>query len=302
MGTDEQVVLLIAELENGRPLATAATNAGTSQSPSRKWNCSGELPGTWGTRADPFEQHWADIEAFLVRNPGVQAKAVFECLQGEHAGQYRDGQLRFRRWRLENGPEREPFFEQEWQAGQQCRSDCTQMSRMARSPPRTLRQRPQWTTPACLFRASDGGSAPPSSPNTPLAANAIDSREVLIWLRVSRRPKNGRSRRRSPPVAVAQPRQATEPAWRSLRHRTATDRWDLRSVGTDFSPSRDELSVRRDEVRGKKPDLPHGAETHPSGVASLPEADPPRRAEGPRCAPDRSQAQHSHLYQGQGLT
>ena len=64
-------------------------------------------PRSWRMGADPFERDWADIEAFLPRNPGVQAKAVFEWLQGEHVGQYRDGQLRtlqrrFRRWRLES--------------------------------------------------------------------------------------------------------------------------------------------------------------------------------------------------------
>ena len=139
MVTDEQVVLLMAELKKGRPLATAAAKAGMSQPTARKWKGRGELPSacgkprTWRTRADPFEQHWADIEAFLVRDPGVQAKAVFEWLQGEHPGQYGDGQLRtlqrrFRRWRLENGPERELFFEQEWQPGQQCQSDFTHMS------------------------------------------------------------------------------------------------------------------------------------------------------------------------------
>ena len=79
------------------------------------------------------------LRAALGGHPGLpgarsgQAKAVFEWLQGERPGQYGDGQLRtlqrrFWRWRLESGPERELFFEQEWQPGQQCQSDFTHMS------------------------------------------------------------------------------------------------------------------------------------------------------------------------------
>ena len=57
----------------------------------------GELPSACRkprTRADPIEQHWADIGAFLVRDPGGHAKAVLEWLQREQPGQYGDGQLR----------------------------------------------------------------------------------------------------------------------------------------------------------------------------------------------------------------
>ena len=73
-------------------------------------------------RADPFEQHWADIEAFLARGPVVQAKAVIEWLLVENPGQYGDGllrtqQRRFRRWRLGIGAERQLFCELEWQPG-----------------------------------------------------------------------------------------------------------------------------------------------------------------------------------------
>lgn len=59
-----------------------------SQPTARNWKGRGELPSacrkprTWRTRTDSFEQHWADIEAFLVRDPGVQAKAAFEWLPG----------------------------------------------------------------------------------------------------------------------------------------------------------------------------------------------------------------------------
>ena len=71
-----------------------------------------------------------------MRDPGVQAKAAFEWLPGEHPGEYGDGQLRtlqrrFRLWQQENGPGRELFFEQEWQPDQQCQSDFTHMNSRA---------------------------------------------------------------------------------------------------------------------------------------------------------------------------
>ena len=139
MVTDQPVVLLMAYLKNGRPLATAAAKAGMSQPTASKWKGRGELssacrkPRTWRSRADRFEQHRADIAAFLVCDPGVQAKAVIEGLQVENPGQDGDGllrtlQRRFRRWRLGIGAERQLFCEQEWQPGRQRESDFTYAS------------------------------------------------------------------------------------------------------------------------------------------------------------------------------
>lgn len=139
MVTDQQVRLLMKELRKGRPLVTAAAKSGMSEPTARKWREKGVLPSVgrkeraWRTRKDPFGEHWEEIEELLARDPGLQAKAALEWLQGQHPGRYGLGQLRtlqrrFQQWRLDYGPDKELFFEQDRQPGQQCQSDFTHMA------------------------------------------------------------------------------------------------------------------------------------------------------------------------------
>ena len=51
MVTDEQVVLLMAELKKGRPLATGAAKAGMSQATARKWKGSASCRARAASRA-----------------------------------------------------------------------------------------------------------------------------------------------------------------------------------------------------------------------------------------------------------
>jgi hypothetical protein len=55
-------------------------------------------PRDWRTRPDPFEEHWADVEARLRDAPGLEAKTLFELLQQAHPGRYEEGQPRTVEW------------------------------------------------------------------------------------------------------------------------------------------------------------------------------------------------------------
>jgi len=53
-----------------------------------------DQPRSWRTRKDPFKAAWPEILAWLESSPDVTAKALFERLQREYPGRYRDSQLR----------------------------------------------------------------------------------------------------------------------------------------------------------------------------------------------------------------
>ncbi len=138
MITDRQMRLLMSLIEQGKPLFLAAAKAGMSEPTARKWRALGTLPSQvkgerdWRTRADPFEAVWAEVEALLERDPGLEAKTVFEELVRRYPDRFRPGQLRtlqrrFRIWRGLHGKEREVFFPQEHRPGEQCQSDFTDM-------------------------------------------------------------------------------------------------------------------------------------------------------------------------------
>ena len=138
MTTDQQVRLLISLIKKGFPLATAAVKAGMSEGTARKYRRLGKPPSEvgaphgWRTRSDPFEAVWAEAEALLEQDNGLQAKTVFEELQRRHPGQYQAGQLRtlqrrFRHWRALHGADKEVYFAQVHRPGEQCQSDFTGM-------------------------------------------------------------------------------------------------------------------------------------------------------------------------------
>ena len=125
-------------IKKGFPLATAAVKAGMSEGTARKYRRLGKPPSEvgaphgWRTRSDPFEAVWAEAEALLEQDNGLQAKTVFEELQRRHPGQYQAGQLRtlqrrFRHWRALHGADKEVYFAQVHRPGEQCQSDFTGM-------------------------------------------------------------------------------------------------------------------------------------------------------------------------------
>jgi hypothetical protein len=139
MTQDQQVRRLMSLLKKGMPLSIASTKAGMSEPTARKYRKFGRMPRElkknhdWRTRPDPFAEVWPEIEGFLERDAGLQAKTVLEELQRRYPdrfpwGQLRTLQRRFRDWHALRGPEREIFFPQIHSPGEQGQSDFTSMN------------------------------------------------------------------------------------------------------------------------------------------------------------------------------
>ena len=139
MTQDLQVRKLFSLLATGIPLCVASLKTGMDEKTARKYRKAERMPSElserhdWRTRVDPFSAVWESVEKQLRENPGLQAKVLFAWLQGEHPGQFQDGQLRtfqrgIRRWRATSGPEKEIFFSQVHEPGRLCASDFTHMT------------------------------------------------------------------------------------------------------------------------------------------------------------------------------
>jgi len=141
MVTHQQVRKLMKLQREGRPLGISAAKAGMDEKTARKYLRGGEMPEemkaahTWRTREDVFGEVWQEVRAKLEVNAGLEAKTLFEDLQGRYPGRFADGQLRtFQRrvkvWRATEGPGKEVFFPQEHHPGELCQSDFTHMGRL----------------------------------------------------------------------------------------------------------------------------------------------------------------------------
>jgi len=139
MITDGQVRLLMKRIQTEKSLAVAAAKSGMSEKTARKYRDSGKLPGevrpshTWRTRLDPFEAVWAEVRRHLEREPGLEARTLFEALQRQYPGRFSDGQVRtlqrrVKTWRAVEGPGREVYFPQIHEPGLLCESDFTHMT------------------------------------------------------------------------------------------------------------------------------------------------------------------------------
>ena len=123
-------------------IGQAAMKADMDRKTARKYVEAGTLPSAmvqprdWRTRLDPFEEHWADVEARLWDTPELEAKTLFELLQQAHPGRYEDGQLRtlqqrVKQWRAAQGPEREVVLAQQHRPGEAAQTDFTQTTELA---------------------------------------------------------------------------------------------------------------------------------------------------------------------------
>lgn len=139
MVTDRQVRKLMKLNQQDKTLSHASAKAEMSENTARKYLRSGRLPSQskperrWRTREDPFQEIWMQVRCMLEINPGLEAKTLFEWLQGQYPGRYCDGQLRsfqrrVKQWRATDGPAREVYFPQIHYPGQLCESDFTDMS------------------------------------------------------------------------------------------------------------------------------------------------------------------------------
>lgn len=138
MVTDRQVRLLMGMLRDGKSLASAAAKAGMSEPTARKYARTGVMPSSttrprsWRTRVDPFAEVWPEVETWLRRDAGLEAKTIWAELNRRHGDRFGTGQLRtlqrrLRTWRAHRGPQREVFFPQVHRPGEQAQSDFTDM-------------------------------------------------------------------------------------------------------------------------------------------------------------------------------
>jgi transposase len=136
--TNQQVKILMKK-QAIHTQEVAAAKAGMHVQTARKYlrpRClPSELkkPHPWRTKMDEFAGVWAEVEAFLISAPGLQAKTVFEHLQKKHPGRFKNGQLRtlqrrFQSWRAVNGKEQKVIFRQIHIPGVQSQSDYTDMN------------------------------------------------------------------------------------------------------------------------------------------------------------------------------
>ncbi len=136
---DAQVRRLRQFVGKGHPLYLAALKVGMDTKTARKYRHAERLPSesftprTWRTREDPFQDVWPELRDLLERNPGLQAKTLFEELQRRFPGRFQDGQLRtlqrkIKAWRALDGAPKEVFFDQVHTPGELAASDFTCMN------------------------------------------------------------------------------------------------------------------------------------------------------------------------------
>jgi Mu transposase-like protein len=141
MVTDEQVRRLRKLSNTEKDQEVAAARAGMDPTTARRYLRLERLPSelkkdrTWRTRGDPFSDVWDAVQKQMEESPGLEAKTLFEWLQREHPGRFRDGQIRtlqrrIKLWRVTEGPAREVYFGQVHVAGRLCASDFTHMTEL----------------------------------------------------------------------------------------------------------------------------------------------------------------------------
>ena len=89
----QQLTKLVFERNQGRTISMSAIKAGMSRNTARKYLRQNDVmeqqqaPHTWRTRKDPLEALWPRALAMLREAPELEAKALFEHLGGEGAGE-----------------------------------------------------------------------------------------------------------------------------------------------------------------------------------------------------------------------
>jgi hypothetical protein len=127
---------MMEEMSKNGQIGQAAMKAGMDRKTARRYITAGKLPSEmreprwWRTRQDPFADDWPAIAAMLKDVPELEAQTVLELLKKEHPERYSDGHLRtlqrrLRRWRAEQGPEREVWFTQAHRPGEAAQTDFT---------------------------------------------------------------------------------------------------------------------------------------------------------------------------------
>jgi len=134
--TDQQVVLYMSQRFH-HPQAIAAAKSGFSERTARRIDHDLRLPSqknqarTWRTRPDPLCEVWPRALEMLKTMPGIMAVTIFETLQEEFSPEAfpdtvrRTLERRVADWQALHGKDKEVFFPQRHEPGQQAQSDFT---------------------------------------------------------------------------------------------------------------------------------------------------------------------------------
>lgn len=117
----------------------AAARAGMDPKTARKYLKANALPSELKKPRKPsnkpalFDEHWSEIEGYLDFSPALESKTLLRWLISKYPNHYNSKQLRslqrrVKKWRVLYGPEREIFFSQTHEPGQQSQSDYTNMN------------------------------------------------------------------------------------------------------------------------------------------------------------------------------
>jgi len=100
MVSDRQVRKLRRLMSEGCTVREGAARADMDEKTARKYVATtmlpseGREPRTWRTREDPFTEIRDEARGLRERDPGLEARSLFEHLQRQHPGRISDGQLR----------------------------------------------------------------------------------------------------------------------------------------------------------------------------------------------------------------
>jgi len=142
MITKQQYRRLMNEHQGTGNVSNSAMKAGMSRPTARKYLAAGQEPEAlqvkhgWRTRPDPLRAIWPKAEGMLAEAPDLEAKILFEhfrvlepwTVKEQHL---RTFQRRVKLWRLQNGPDQEVFFTQDWEPGVTLQLDWTHASELA---------------------------------------------------------------------------------------------------------------------------------------------------------------------------
>lgn len=141
MVTDQQYWRLVklAMIEKTRKIT--ASKAGMDEKTARKYLLIAKTPSEiapahdWRTRKDPVEELWPEAKQYLLDNPGLEGKYLFQALQRKHPEKFPNSVLRtfyrrVRNWRVMEGPPKEVFFPQVHKPGELSASDFTSMGKL----------------------------------------------------------------------------------------------------------------------------------------------------------------------------
>jgi transposase len=142
MITNKQYRKLMSEYQKEAKIVVSAMKADVHPQTARKYIQAAQPPAElqrkhdWRTRPDPLAAIWEPARQMLSQAPELEAKELFEYLRGIYGEQISDSALRsFQRrvlqWRLQHGPDKEVFFEQEHQPGKVMQLDWTNADELA---------------------------------------------------------------------------------------------------------------------------------------------------------------------------